>query len=255
MVAGIGLGQLWGLVREVRSSERREPSIVVSGPGADRLAAALGAGGEAGAVRVGADPARAAASVVVLGAAPTATERDAMRRVARAGAALVVVRVAGFGGAVPYALPSDVIDAAADDIPLAPVAAALAAALPDEDAVALAGRLPTLREAVQRRVIGRTALANAAVAVAPWIKQAHLPLMTLAQGRMLLVSGIAAGNALPREPQRLAATAGVPLAAALGAGIGLRALVRRLPVRGPLVAAAVAYAGTRALGEARSRLP
>ena len=32
-------------------------------------------------------------------------------------------------------------------------------------------------------------------------------------------------------------------------GLGARALVRRLPVGGPLVRAAVAYAGTRALGD------
>jgi uncharacterized protein (DUF697 family) len=187
--------------------------------------------------------------VVVLAAAPGQGEQDAMRRAARAGTPLVVVRAGGFPGPVPYALPSDVIDVAGDDVPLDRVVDVLAAALGDEDAVALAGRLPALREAVERRVIGRTALANAAIAAAPWMKQAHLPLMSLAQGRMLLGLGAAEGVALPRDPQQLAAAAGPPLAGALVAGVGLRALYRRLPVRGPLVAALVAYAGTRALGE------
>lgn len=255
MPAGIGLGQLWALVREARSLEQRGPTIEVSGPGADRLAAELAAGGEAGAVRVGGGLARAAASVVVLAAAPAAAEHEAMRRAARAGAPLVVVRVGGFAGSVPYVLPSDVIDAAGDAVPLDRVVEVLAAALDGDDAVALAGRLPSLRRAVERRVIGHTALANAVIAAAPWLKQAHLPLMSLAQGRMLLGFGVAEGRALPRDPQRLAAAAGLPLAGALAAGIGLRALYRRLPVRGPLVAAAVAYAGTRALGEARSRIP
>ena len=255
MPAGIGVGRLWALVRETRSLEQREPSIAVSGPGADRLAADLAAGGDASAVRVGAGPAQAAASVVVLAAAPAAAEQEAMRRAARAGALLVVVRVGGFAGSVPYALASDVIDAAGDDVPLDRVVEVLAAALDSDDAVALAGRLPSLRPAVERRMIERTALANAAIAAAPWMKEAHLPLMSLAQGRMLLGFAVAEGGALPRDPQRLAAAAGLPLAGALAAGIGLRAFYRRLPARGPLVAAAVAYAGTKALGEARRRIP
>jgi len=45
-----------------------------------------------------------------------------------------------------------------------------------------------------------------------------------------------------------------PLGGALVAGFGLRALYRRLPVGGPLAAALVAYAGTRALGEVRTRI-
>jgi uncharacterized protein (DUF697 family) len=107
---------------------------------------------------------------------------------------------------------------------------------------------------VTRRLIGTTALTNAALAASPRLKQAHLPLLTLAQSRMLLLLGLSRGDVLPRNPQDLAVAAGPALAGPLGVGLGARALVRRLPVKGPLVRAAFAYAVTRALGAARLRL-
>lgn len=255
MPAGIGVGALLGLVREARSLERRPGVIVVSGAGAGELARALAEGGDAAAARVGGSAAEAAAAVVVLAAPPTAVERDLMRRAARAGVPVVAVRVGGFAGEAPYALPGDVVDAAGDDVPVDRVVDAVVSALRDADAVPLARRLPVLREPVERRLIGRTALLNTAIAAAPWMRSAHLPLMSLAQGRMLLGLGAAEGAALSHDPQRLAVQAGPPLAASLVAGVGLRGLVRRLPQRGPVVAALVAYLGTRALGEVGRRLP
>lgn len=253
MPAGVGVGQLRALVRETRSLEQRSRPIAVSGPGAAELAARLVAGGDPGAVRVGSGD-DAAASVVLLAASPGPAERQAMRRAARAGTALVVVRLGGYDGSAPYALASDVIDAPRGDLPPDALVDALAAALPGDVAVALAARLPVLRGAVSRRLIARTALANAAIGASPWMRRAHLPLMTAAQGRMLLDLGVVEGATLPRDPQRLAAVAGLPLGGALVAGLGLRGIYRRLPVRGPLVAALVAYAGTRALGELRARI-
>lgn len=253
MPAGVGVGRLLALVRETRSLEQRAAAISVWGPGAAELAAGLVAGGDASAVRVGPQQPRAAATVLLL-ATPGQEEQEAMRHAARSGAPLVVVRVRGFAGPVQYALPSDVIDAGEDDALLGRVVDVLAAALRGDDAVALAGRLPVLREAVERRVIRRTSLANAAIAAAPWLQEAHLPLLSLAQARMLLGLGVAEGSALPHDPQRLAAAAGAPLGGALVAGLGLRALYRRLPVGGPLAAALVAYTGTRALGEVRTRI-
>ncbi len=50
MPAGIGIGQLFGLVREVRGSEGALPRIAISGPGAAELATALAAGGDPAAV-------------------------------------------------------------------------------------------------------------------------------------------------------------------------------------------------------------
>lgn len=255
MPAGVGVGALFGLVREARSLEQRPGTIVVSGAGAAELARALAAGGDRAAVRVGGRPEDAAVAVAVLAAPPTAAERDLMRRAARSGVPVVAVRVRGFTGVAPYALPGDVIDAAGDDVPVDRVVDVIVSVLRDTDAVPLARQLPVFREPAERRLIGRTATVNAAIGAAPWMRSAHLPLMSLAQGRMLLGLGAAQGAVLPHDPQRLAAAAGPPLAASLAAGVGLRGLYRRLPVRGPVVAALVAYLGTRALGEAGRRLP
>ncbi len=254
MPAGIGVGALLGLVREARSLEQHPAAIVVSGVGATELARALTEGGDPGAVRVGGDATGAALALLVLAAPPAAAERELMRRATRGGVPVVAVRTRGFSGAVPYALPGDVIDAAGEDAAIASVVETIASALRDADAVSLARQLPLLREPVQRRLIDRTATLNALIGAAPWTRSAHLPLMSLAQGRMLLGLAAARGAVLAGDPQRLAAAAGPPLAASVVAGVGLRGLYRRLPYRGPVAAALVAYLGTRAVGEAGRRV-
>ncbi len=253
MAAGIGLGQLLGVVREARAADRARAFLAVQGPGAPQLAERLSRGGDPAAVRVGSGSAGALATVVLLADAPSGSETEAMRRAARASAAIVVVRTGGHDVRLPYVFPDAVIEADGGDVDVARLARALAAELGAE-AAALAARLPVLQDAVERDVVARTAVTNAAVAVLPWIRQAHMPLMTLAQARMLLALDIARGRSLPDAPRELAAVAGPELAAALAAGVGLRGFYRRLPVRGRLLGAAVAYGGTRALGELRRRL-
>ena len=156
-------------------------------------------------------------------------------------------------GRVPYALPGDVIEAEAGELPLPRIVTAIARAAGD-DATALAARLPVLRPAVARRLIMTTALANAAVAASSKLQKAQLPVLTLAQSRMVLRLGVSRGDTLPHDPQQLALAAGPAIAGCIGMGFAARALVRRLPSRGPVVRAAVAYAGTQALGAARLRL-
>jgi uncharacterized protein (DUF697 family) len=253
MPAGIGTGQLWGLVRETRDLERGAGALAISGPGAWELAARLSDGGDPAAVFVGANPESALAAIVLLDGVPGTAELDTMRRAARAGVPLLAVRGSGHGGRLPYVLAEDVIDVAEGTVPVERIAAAVASALGDE-AAPLAARLPVLRDAVQRRVIGRAAVTNAVIAAAPWITQAQMPLLTLTEGRMLLRLGVARGGALPRDPRELALAAGAPLAGSLGAGLALRELYRRLRWRGRLAGAAVAYTGTRALGELRTRV-
>jgi uncharacterized protein (DUF697 family) len=252
MPAGIGLGALWRLVNEARSLGEPAGFVAVSGPGAQRLAEQLRVGGDPGAVRVTADPAGSVLSIVLLDSPPGPGEMDLLRRATRARTPLVVVCTAAFAGPLPYVLPSHVVDAGAGTIPLDQLVRALTAAL-DEDAVGLAGRLPVVRQALERRLIEHTALVSALIPLTPGGPQVHMPLLTQAQGRMLLRLGVAQGRALPHDPQLLAAAVGPTLAGTFAAGFGLRALYRRLPVRGPLVAAAVAYAGTRALGELQAR--
>jgi uncharacterized protein (DUF697 family) len=250
-VAGIGLGQLLRLVREAQALESPSAHVDVGGVGARELADALAAGGEAGAVTVGGDARRAAASIRLLDGAPSADEVALLRRLTRDARPVIVVRRGT--EAVPYVLPDDVLDAGSE-LPLGEIADAIARVAPDA-APALAARLPVLRAAVERRVIRTASVANAVVAATPWPRNSHLPLLSLAQGRMLLLLGTSRGATLPRDPQGLARAAGPPLAASVGLGLGARELVRRLPVQGPLVRAAVAYGCTRALGTARLRLP
>jgi len=92
------------------------------------------------------------------------------------------------------------------------------------------------------------------VAASSKLQKAQLPVLTLAQSRMVLRLGVSRGDTLPQDPQQLALAAGPAIAGCIGVGFAARALVRRLPSRGPIVRAAVAYAGTQVLGAARLRL-
>lgn len=253
MPAGIGLGQLLGVVREARAAGPSGAFVAVQGAAAAELAGRLAAGGDPAAVRVGRGSAGALATVLLLADAPSRSETDAMRSAARASAAIVVVRTGAHDVRLPYVVPGAVIEADGGQVDVARVARALAAELGGA-AAPLAARLPVLREAVERDIVARTSVSNAAVAMLPWIQQAHMPLITLAQARMLFTLGIARGRSLADAPQELVAVAGLELAAALAMGAGLRGVYRRLPLRGRLVGAAVAYGGTRALGELRRRL-
>lgn len=249
MPFGIGLGQLVGVVRSTRGLERSGSYIAVSGDGARELAAALSLGGDATAVAIDADPLAAAVAIRLVEEKPSAVEVAVLRRICRAGVPLIVVR-AGGSGRIPYVLAENVL--AGSEMPIDELAAVVAR-VAGPSAPGLAARLPLLRAAVTRRVIGATAFANAVLAASS-TKHAQLPVLTLAQMRMVLLLGLSRGLELPREPQQLAVAAGPAVAGSFAVGFGARGLVRRLPTRGPLVRAAVAYAGTRALGMARLRL-
>ena len=178
MPLGIGIGQAVGLVREARQIEGSSAYVAVSGAGAHELAAALAVGGDRGAVAVDGDPVRAAVAIRLVDGEPAAAETAVLRRISSAGTPLLVVRRGG-AERLPYVLPGDVLEVRTE-LPVAEVVAALAR-VAGETGPALAARLPVLRPAVARRLIGTTSLANAAIAASPWMKQAQLPLLTIAQ--------------------------------------------------------------------------
>jgi hypothetical protein len=248
---GIGIGQVVALVREVHALESSSAYIAVSGTRADELAAALSDGGDATAVVIGADPAGAAVVVRLLEGDPSAADNELHRRIVRAGTPLIVLRPGA--APVPYALPGDVLDLG-PELPVAALARAIAAAAPDA-APRLASRLPVLRPAVERRVVALTAFGNAVLAFSNKATGPQLPLLSIAQSRMLLMLDACRGEVLPRDAQGVATVAAPRVAASVGLGYAARTLVRSLPVQGRAVRAGVAYAGTRALGEARLRLP
>jgi uncharacterized protein (DUF697 family) len=106
--------------------------------------------------------------------------------------------------------------------------------------------VPILRDAVCERLIASAARKNGLFAAA-WIPGADLPVLALTQLRLVLRIAQAYGQETGRD--RLP-----ELAAALGAGFGFRAIAGELldaiPVAGWAVKGAVAYTGTRAVGEA-----
>ena len=250
MPAGIGIGQIVGLVREVRGFEGTAPRITISGPGAEELATSLAADGDRGAITVDGDLAIAAIALRLIEGDPTEAERAILRRFGK-GRTPVIVGRRGGSERIPHILADDVVDVH-EEWDIGAIAAAIARAA-GADGPSLAARLPVLRAPVSRRLIATTAFANAALAASSRLAQPQLPLLALAQARMLLLLGITRGETLPRDPQGLLRAAGPFFVAALGTGIGARACVRRLPFAGSMVRAGVAYGGTRALGTALSR--
>ena len=247
MPAGIGIGRIAGLVRDVRAFEGAALRIAISGPGAEDLATALAADGDRGATSVDGTPATAALALRLIDGDPSEDDRAVLRRLGKAGTPVIVVRRGG-SGRVPHVLADDVVDVDLDPLQaITEIATAIARAA-GPAGLSLAARLPMLRTPVSRRLIATTSLANAALAGLARGAQPQLPLLALAQTRMLLLLGVTRGATLPRDPKGLVRAAAPSLVAALGTGIGARACVRRLQGGGPIVRAAVAYGGTRALG-------
>ncbi|MES1246295.1 MAG: hypothetical protein ABUS54_01325 [Actinomycetota bacterium] len=163
---------------------------------------------------------------------------------------------------LPFVLATDLVPLeGGSGFPVERLVRAIAARL-GEDAVPLASRLPVLRRAVAQQLVERVARRNGLVAAAVFVPRAgstggngnggvDLPVLLrnelklVAQLEQLYGRQIAEGNRLPE----LAGTAAV--------GFGLRAVARELldlvPIARWAVQGAVAYAGTRALGEAALR--
>jgi hypothetical protein len=272
MALPIRLGVLRALVKEISASGGVGKPLVVGG--ARELAAVLrrelGRGAGAGGVRLDDDPRDAAVLVYVLGRDPGEDDERALKRARRAGTPIVAVATgpAGDDVSIPYVLATDVVRVGAGQgFPLDAIAKAVAGRLGEEGAP-LAARVPVLRRAVVQQLVAGFARTNGIVGAAVFVPGADLPLLTLNELRMLLRLEQAYGLEIdPRE--RLP-----EIAATLGAGFGLRAVARELldlePPRflagrrrlgrrgfrrlpGWAVQGAVAYAGTRALGEAAVR--
>lgn len=235
----IALGAVRKLFKELAIVERR-PLVI---GGAQELAYALERellrGGDPRAVRVGAP--EGAAVYVHIGS------DEAPLRAARK-ARVPIVAVSFDDGDLPYVYATDVVRVGpGEPLPVAEVATAIAARL-GEAGAPLAARLPVLREAVCDRIVASFARKNGIVGAAVFVPGADLPILAANQVRMLLLLDQAHGLEIdPRE--RLP-----EVVAAVGAGLGLRAVARELldlvPVAGWAVKGGVAYAGTRALGEA-----
>jgi uncharacterized protein (DUF697 family) len=238
----VALGAIRKLMKELAAVERKPIAVGGAVEIARTLERELTRGGDPSAVQVGSPD--GAAVYVHIGA------DEAQLKAARK-ARVPIVAVAFDDGELPYVYATDVVRVGpGEPLPVDAIAAAIAARL-DEAGAPLAARLPVLRRAVCDRIVGSFSRKNGVVGAAVFVPGADLPVLALNQVRMLLLLDQAYGlemDARERLPEILAT---------VGAGLGLRTVARELldfiPVAGWLVKGGVAYAGTRALGEAAVR--
>ncbi len=243
----VSAGAIRKLLKEIDSSGRGEHFLAVDGLSelAPVLRQQLLRGrADPGAVRLG-GPEGADVYVHVLAGEPSDEDAAVLRRARRA--RVPVLAVAPENVELPYVLATDIVRAGTGgSFPLESIAQAIAARL-GEDGAPLAARVPLLRDAVCDRLVASFARKNGLFAAAIWIPGADLPVLTLSELRLVfrLAQAYGLDDARERLPE---------LAATVGAGFGLRALARELldlvPVAGWAVKGAIAYGGTRALGEA-----
>lgn len=272
----ITFGALRGIVKEIQVSTREHRPLVVGGASelTKVLRRELGKDAKPGGISPGDDPRGGAVFVYVLGHDPTEDDERALKRARRARVPIVAV-VVGPGPkapksdirgqlrhddssphlspvsdevSIPFVLATDIVRVGAGEgFPVETIARVIAALL-GEDGAPLAARVPVLRGPVCDALISSFARRGGIVAAAVFIPGADLPVLLLNQIRLVLRLEQAYGlNPDPREraPE---------LAVTLAAGFGLRAVARQLlaviPLAGWAVQGAVAYTGTRALGEA-----
>jgi uncharacterized protein (DUF697 family) len=231
------------LLKEISVSAHADEPLVVGGARAlvPTLRAKLGVGG-------GDDPRGAAVYVHVW--ADDGFDEDALKRARRARVPIVAVVPEEIDD-VPYVLATDAVRLRpGEGFPIPAIARTIATRLGEEGAP-LAARVPVLREAVAEELIASFARKNALIAAAVFIPGVDLPVLLRNELRLVLRLHQAYGRS-PNPRERLP-----EMGATVGAAFALRTVARELldlvPVAGWAVKGAVAYAGTRAVGEAALR--
>jgi uncharacterized protein (DUF697 family) len=224
------------------TSVRDQRPIAIEGPLADVLQRELTRGGDPRAVRVGG---ASGAAIYLHIAGRDRVDEEALKRARRVRVPIVAIAEGDLRS--PYVLATDVVQLQRGaGFPIDAIAEVIARRL-GEEATALASRLPVLRSAVCDYLVASFSRRNGLIAAAVFVRGTDMPVLTLNQLR--LVSRIAAAHGETLEGERMS-----ELAAVVGVGYGFRATARQLleaiPIAGWAVKATVAYAGTRALGEA-----
>ena len=232
-----------GIVRELKRGAGDPRPLAVAGARelVPLLARELRAGGEASAVVDG--RVQGAAALVWVGA-PVEEE---LRAADRAGIPIVAV---SDDERVPYVLATNIVRVPpGQGFPVEAIARAVAREL-GENGTSLAARLPVLRRPLCDALIASFAKKNGLVGAAVFVPGVDMPILTLNQVRLVLRIAMAHGQEVDNERA-------LELLGVVGAGFGFRALARELldlvPVAGWALKGAVAYSGTRALGEAAVR--
>jgi uncharacterized protein (DUF697 family) len=239
----VGPLSLVSLLRELRQADRDVRPLAVAGARelVPILARELRDGGDASAVVE--QESHGASVLVWVGAA----DEDALRDADRHDVPIVAVTE---DRTVPYVLAEDVIQVPpGHGFPVERIAEAVARKVGDHGP-ALAARLPVLRHAVCQQLIRSASRRNAVIGAAVFVPGVDMPILTLNQVRLVLRIAQAYGEHIDRSRA-------IELLGIVGAGFGFRAAARELldfvPVAGWAVKGAVAYTGTRAIGEAAVR--
>lgn len=251
---------VWGVVRELRTTAEDFRPLLVAGDldHAGAIRTAFVEGGDPSAARdlSGGGPSpydlEGARVLVYAVEGPTPDEEDekVLRLAGRKGVEVVCVLVGVRPEDVPdvpYVPATDVVAAApGEPLPIAEIAERVAERA-DETGPQLAARLPALRPAVVDSIVKGFSVQNGVLGVAIFIPGADFPVLTLNQIRMVLRIAAAYGEELDRQ-------SALEVLSVVGAGLGFRAVSRQLagavPGLGWVVKGGVAYAGTRAIGEA-----
>jgi uncharacterized protein (DUF697 family) len=231
------------LLKEISVSAQAGKPLVVGGARAlvPTLRAKLGVGG-------GDDPRGAAVYVHVW--ADDGSDAEALKRARRARVPIVAVVPEELDD-VPYVLATDVVRLhPGEGFPIPAIARTIAARL-GEDGAPLAARVPVLRKAVAAQLIETFARKNGITAAAVFVPGVDLPILLRNELRLVLRLHQAYG--LDPDPRRRLPEVGATVGAAFALRTVARELLDLVPVAGWAVKGAVAYAGTRALGEATLR--
>ena len=241
---------VYGILKELKASSQHDRAIVVSGARGlvPVLVKELARGCVASAVREHGALDDAAALVQVLAGELATGDEERLKEAARRRLPIVAVAV-GVPGHIPYVLEENVVRVGSGaGFPVDEIARRLAKAL-GERGTPLAARLPVLRRPVCDVLIRKCSRQNALFGAAVFLPGDDMPVLTLNQVRMVLRIADAHGFEIDRD--RLPEVLGV-----IGSGLGFRAVGRkagRVRFVGWAVKGAIAYTGTRALGEAAVR--
>ena len=243
-------GAIWALVKEARTALEDDRPLLVTGALAEALEKELARGGSPGAVTSSGSVERAAALVRVLAGKPTEADKEALRAANRARVPVVAVQTGTERFDVPYVLATDVVVCPpGSGFPVEEIARVLAARL-GESATPLAARLPVLRDPVCDALIDSFSRKNGILGAAIFIPGADFPVLTLNQVRLVL--RLASAHGIDVDQERLPEVIGT-VVAGFGFRAGARQLLGSVPIAGWALKGAIAYAGTRAIGEAARR--
>jgi hypothetical protein len=256
--ARAALGEVRGIVDALRDETAPGPvgPVLVTGMLAEQLAKQLGQGADPGAV-VAADASRLSRSSVlvhVIAGDPGPEDDELVRDAERDGVPVILIQLwPQAEWTKPYVLTPFVVECrAGEGFPVSEIAVRIVEAV--ENPVDLGRRVPVLHEKVAEAVVGTSVIRTALLATMGKRKRSARPLITLEQVRMLTELRRLEQTA-PASGQDALKDAAPFAAAALAGGFVFRqaATAARRVLPGALTDAAIAAAGTWALGEAVRR--